>query len=419
MVFRWFVAALAAVGLCGVATAQPEAAPIRLALIEGLSGPFANAGEAVDRNLRMAIENVNARGGVKLPDGRHPLALVRFDSKNTVDESLLQLQAATDAGIRFVLQGNSSAAAAALSTSISRYNDRHPDARVLFLNYSAVDPALTNEACSFWHFRFDASADMRMHALTEVIRADKAIKRVYLIGQDYTFGRQVAQAARQQLGEKRPDIAIVGEVLHPIGKVKDFAPYVARIAASGADTVITGNWGNDLTLLVKAARDAGLKARFFTFYGNSLGAPGAMGEAGVGRVVAVAEWHPNLGGAKSDAFYRAFRARYPAPADDYPLLRDQMMIDMLAAAIERAGTTEATAVARALEGASLDNGFHRVTLRADDHQAIQPLIVTQMERAGTLGAPFDIEGSGYGFRTLKVIPASQTALPTTCKMVRH
>ncbi|CAJ0798643.1 hypothetical protein LMG19083_03186 [Ralstonia psammae] len=419
MVFRWFVAALAAVGLFGAASAQPEGAPIRLALIEGLSGPFANAGEAVDRNLRMAIEDVNARGGVKLPDGRHPLALVRFDSKNTVDESLLQLQAATDAGIRFVLQGNSSAAAAALSTSISRHNERHLESRVLFLNYAAVDPALTNEACSFWHFRFDASADMRMQALSVVIRTDKSIKKVYLIGQDYTFGRQVAQLARQQLSEKRPDIAIVGEVLHPIGKVKDFAPYVARIAASGADTVITGNWGNDLTLLVKAARDAGLKARFFTFYGNSLGAPGAMGEAGVGRVVAVAEWHPNLGGAKSDAFYKAFRARYPAPADDYPLLRDQMMVEMLAAAIERAGTTEAAAVARALEGASLDRGFHRMTLRAEDHQAIQPLIVAQMERAGTPGAPFDIEGSGYGFRTLKVILAAQTALPTTCKMVRH
>ncbi len=417
--FRLFVAVLAAMGLCGTAGAQPEAAPIRLALIEGLSGPFANAGEAVDRNLRIAIEGVNARGGVRLPDGRHPFALVRFDSKNTVDESLLQLQAATDAGIRFVLQGNSSAAAAALAASIARHNDRNPDARVLFLNYAAVDPALTNEACSFWHFRFDASADMRMHALTEVIRADPSVKKVYLIGQDYTFGRQVAQLARRQLGEKRPDISIAGEVLHPIGKVKDFAPYVARIAASGADAVITGNWGNDLTLLVKAARDAGLKARFFTFYGNSLDAPGAMGEAGVGRVVAVAEWHPNLGGAGSDAFYKAFRARYPAPADDYPLLRDQMMVDMLAAAIERAGTTEAGAVARALEGASLDTGFHRLTLRAEDHQAIQPLIVMQMARAGTPGAPFDIEGSGYGFRTLKVIPAAQAAMPTTCRMVRN
>ena len=251
MVFRLFVAALAAVGLCGTAVAQPEAA-----LIEGLSGAFANAGEAVDRNLRFAIEGVNARGGVKLPDGRHPLALVRLDSKNTVDESLLQLQAATDAGIRFVLQGNSSAAAAALSTSISRYNERHPESRVLYLNYAAVDPALTNEACSFWHFRFDASADMRMHALTEVIRSDKSVKKVYLIGQDYTFGRQVAQSARQQLSEKRPDVAIVGEVLHPIGKVKDFAPYIARIAA-GQGRARCGAEGALLHLLRQFAGCAG------------------------------------------------------------------------------------------------------------------------------------------------------------------
>ncbi|SOY57451.1 branched-chain amino acid ABC transporter substrate-binding protein [Cupriavidus taiwanensis] len=391
--------------------------PIRLGMIDGLSGPFANAGEAVARNLRLAIERINARGGVKTAEGARPLELVTFDSKGNVDESLIQLRALTDKRIPFVLQGNSSAVAGALVSAINRHNARQPDARVLFLNYSAVDPSLTNENCSFWHFRFDASADMRMQALTEVIRQDQSVRRVYLIDQDYSFGHQVARSAREMLAARRPDIQIVGDEFHPIGKIKDFAPYIAKIKGSGADAVITGNWGNDLTLMVKAAREGGLRAKFYTFYGNGLGAPAAMGDAGVGRVMAVAEWHPNVGGAASDAFYQEFRARYPEPKDDYVHLRMQMMVEMLARAITQAGSTDAVKVARALEHMRYVNDFHEATVRADDHQVLQPLYVSVMERQGG-AVRFDNEGSGYGFRTVRKLKAAQTTLPTTCRMER-
>jgi len=392
-------------------------------MIEGMSGPFANAGEAVARNLQLAVENVNARGGVRLPDGMHLLHLEIFDNKQGVEESLIELQRLADQGIAFVLQGNSSAVAAALVHAVERHNRRVAEKqRVLFLNYSAVDPALTNAECSFWHFRFDANADMRMHALTEVIREDTQAKRVYLIGQDYSFGRMVAAAARAQLAAKRPDIRIVGQELHPIGKVKDFAPYIAKIKASGADTVVTGNWGNDLTLLVKAARQFGLNAKFYTFYGNSLGAPAAIGDAGVNRVRAVAEWHPNAEGIQPETasarFTEAFRTRYPQPQDDYPMLRMHVMIEMLVQAIEQAGTTDVVAVARALEGARYRTGLHEAVMRADDHQLIQPLHVAVMQRLSDGRIRFDNEGSGYGFLTERKLSAEQTVLPTTCRMQR-
>ena len=389
---------------------------IRIGMIDGLSGAFSNAGEAVQRNLQIAIERVNARGGVRLPDGMHPLALSSFDNKQGVEESLTALKHVTDQRIGFVVQGNSSAVALALVEAINKHNQREAGNRLLFLNYSAVDPALTNEKCSYWHFRFDAHADMRMHVLTEVIKEDSRAKKIYLIGQDYSFGRQVAKAARSMLAEKRPDISIVGEDLHPIGKIKDFAPYVAKIKASGADAVITGNWGNDLSLLVKAARDAGMNTKFYTFYGNGLGAPAALGDAGLGRVRAVAEWHPNAGGAASDAFYQQFRQRYPDPRDDYVHLRMQIMVEMLATAIEKAKTTEAAAVARALEGAQYKNSFHDAVMRADDHQLIQPLYVSVMQKKGESGVRFDNEGSGYGFKTERYFDARLTALPSSCKM---
>ena len=411
--FRTLLAAL----LLLLAKGAAAGAPIRIGMVEGMSGPFANAGEAVARNIQMAVDKINASGGVRLPDGRHPLALTVFDSKQGVEEALIEFRRLADQRIGFLMQGNSSAVASALIDAVERHNGRAPDQRILFLNYSAVDPALTNEKCSFWHFRFDAHADMRMHALTEVIRQDSHAKKVYLIGQDYSFGRQTAKAARSMLEAKRPDIAIVGDELHPIGKIKDFSPYVAKIRASGADSIVTGNWGNDLTLLVKAAREAGLDAKFYTFYGNGLGAPAAIGDAGVGRVRAVAEWHPNAGGTASDAFYQAFGKRYPSPKDDYVHLRMHVMVAMLATAIEKAGSTEAAAVARALEGAQFRNSFHQATMRAADHQLIQPLYVSVMQKKGE-GARFDNEGSGYGFRTERYLSVEETALPTSCRMTR-
>lgn len=224
--------------------AQTPAVPIRVAMIEGLSGPFANTGEAVFRNLVWAVERVNARGGVKFAAGSRPLLIARYDNKGQNEETLSALRSAIDDGAQFVLQGNSSANAAVLIDAINKHNEREPDKRVLFLNYSAVDPILTNEKCSYWHFRFDAHADMRVAALMEVIKEDRELRRAYLIGQDYSFGQAVLREARRQLGLQRPDVSIVGDELHPMGRVKDFIPYVTKIKASGAQAVITGNWGD-------------------------------------------------------------------------------------------------------------------------------------------------------------------------------
>ena len=421
MLKRFLTACGLAATFCSTAV-QAAAEPVPIAMIDGLSGSFANAGEAVHRNLLLAVERVNARGGVQLPGGARPLELLRFDSKGNNEETLAMLKAALDKPVSVVMQGNSSAAAAVLIDALNKHNEREPTRRALFLNYSAVDPALTNEKCSFWHFRFDAHADMRLAALTDVLRDDASVKKVYLIGQDYSFGQQVLREARASLAAKRPDIQIVGDELHPLGRVKDFLPYAAKIKASGAQAVLTGNWGNDLTLLIKAAREVGVDARFYTFYGNALGAPAAIGEAGVGRVLAVAEWHPNVGTPASERFYASFRERFPKPQDDYVHARMQVMIEMLVAAMERARSTDAVAVARALEGMTLDprtlGGFHQGWMRAADHQFIQPLYVSVMERAGAPGVLHDNEGSGYGFKTVRYVEPRLTEQAPHCKMDR-
>jgi branched-chain amino acid transport system substrate-binding protein len=414
----WWVALLLCLGAAGAAVAAPSGVPVRIALIETLSGPLANGGEAAFRNLVWATERVNARGGVALPGGARPVQMVRYDSKGQSEEALAALRAAIDDGIRIIMQGNSSAVAAALIDAIGKHNEREPDKRVVFLNYAAVDPVLTNERCSYWHFRFDAHADMRMAALMQVLREDRSVQRIYLIGQDYSFGQAVLREGRRQLGLLRPDVQIVGDELHPLGRVKDFIPYATKIKASGAHAVLTGNFGNDLTLLVKAARDIGFEGKFYTFYGNALGVPGVLGEAGVGKVVAVAEWFANVPGESAQAFYRSFRQRFPRPQDDYVHMRMQLMMEALAQSIEKAGSLQAEALAQQLERAQVALAGHTGSMRAADHQFQQPLRVVLMDRQGTPGVAFDAEGSGYGFRVIKTLPAEQAEQPHSCKMQR-
>ena len=392
--------------------------PVQLALIEGMSGPFANTGEAVLRNLVWAVERVNARGGVATQEGKRRLVLNRYDSKGQSEEALTSLRSAIDSGAQFVLQGNSSANAAVLVDAIQKHNEREPQKRVLFLNYAAVDPALTQEKCNFWHFRFDAHADMRMAALMQVLKQDTKLKSVYLIGQDYSFGQSVLREAKVQLEKLRPDIQIAGDELHPMGRVKDFLPYAAKIRASGAQAVITGNWGNDLSFLVKAAKDVGYEGKFYTFYGNALGAPAAMGDAGVGKVLAVAEWMPNVPGAESAKFYQSFKQRFVKPSEDYLHLRMQLMVEAFAQSTEKAGQTEPMAVALQLENAEVSMAGQRGKMRAMDHQFQQPMVVAMMAKQGGPDVPFDVEGSGYGFKIIRQFKAQELELPSVCKMNR-
>ena len=419
-VMVWMLLATAA----GLAQTAP---PVKLALIEGLSGANANGGEAVYRNILWAVERVNARGGVKLSGATAaPMVLERHDSKGQSEDALSSLRAAIDSGARFILQGNSSATASALIEAINKHNEREPGKRVVFLNYSAVDPALTNEKCSFWHSRFDAHSDMRMAALMDVLREDRSLKSVYLIGQDYSFGQAVLREARRQLAVQRPDVMVVGEELHPMLRIKDFLPYAQKIKSSGAQAVITGNFSADLTLLVKAAKDAGFEGKFYTFYGNALGAPAALGEAGVGKVLAVADWLPNVQGAASEAFYKSFRARFTRSEEDYVHMRMQLMVEALAQSIEAAaranpgatGIPDPQAVALELERARVSLGGQGGVMRATDHQFQQALVVGQMERQGAPGVRFDVEGSGFGFKVIKTLSAAQAEQATTCKMVR-
>ncbi len=411
---RFLRAGLAGVALlaaAGLAAAQP----VRLAYIEVLSGPLGAVGELGSKNLQFILDDINARGSVL---GGRRFEMLSFDSKGSPQEALAALKNATDQGIQYIVQGNSSAVAGALVDAVNKHNERNPGKRVLFLNFAAVDPDLTEEKCSFWHFRFDANSDMKMHGITNAIQADAKVKKVFLINQDYAFGHQVTRAAKQMLAAKRPDVQVVGEDLHPLGKVKDFAPYIAKIRAAGADTIITGNFGQDLTLLVRAAKDARLDVEWYTYYAGAYGSAAAIGEAGVGKVKVIVEWSANLPNPKMDAFYAAYKARHPAPADEFFYYRMKLMMGMLGSAMNQSKSTDPLAVASALEGMSYAGDLGEVTMRKLDHQLLLPMYIPTFAKLGSGGVRVQLENSGYGFGNAQLVPAKDMAMPSNCRMQR-
>lgn len=395
-----------------IASASASADTVKIALIDALSGPFSAPAQTALKSFEMVAEIANQK---KWAGPGNTIEVVGFDGKGSPQDSLSQLKTAIDQGYHYITQGGGSGVALALVDAINKHNERNPGKEIVYLDFAALDPDLTNSKCSFWHFRFEPNSDMRMEALTTYMAADQSVKKVYIIGQNYALGRQVSRAAKEYLKRKRSDIQIVGDDLHPIATVKDFSPYVAKIKASGADSIITGNWGNDLALLIKAAKEADLKANFYTYTAYTTGVPSAMGAAGVDRVRNVSNWNVNNETFAGKDFVETFKKKYN---EDYWLMSSHSAIAMLSKAIKETGSTDPVKVAYAMEGMTVTSFNGDVEMRKSDHQAQQALYLATWSKVNGKDVRYDQENTGYGWKTDRKISAYIAAQPTSCDMKR-
>lgn len=402
------VAATAAVLCVGSAFAQ-KGETVKIAFMDPLSGPFANVGQNQLKSWQFAAEYLS---GAKNPAGVK-FVVNGFDNKSSPQESLNTLKAAIDQGYRYITQGNGSGAALALADAVAKHNERNPGKEVVFLNYAAVDPSLTNEKCDYWHFRLDADTTMKMEGLTTFMKEQPKVKKVYLINQNYSHGHQVAKYFKEGMASKRPDVQIVGEDLHPIGQVKDFAPYVAKIKQSGADSIVSGNWGTDLTLLVKALNDAGLKLPMYTYYAQVTGTPTVLAAGGDSEVYIIAYGHSNHTG-EIGAMAADFKKKFN---DDYYTLATYNGINLMGAAIAKAKSIDPVKVAAALEGLTVKSFAGDVTMRKSDHQLQQTMFVTKWQKADKKN-PYSIENTGYTTVSVKQMDPYVSSTPTSCQMKR-
>ena len=395
-----------AVACSGTVWAQ-KGETVKIAMIEGLSGPFGNVGQNQLKSWQFVAESMN---GAKNPAGVK-FEIVGMDSKGSPQEALNTFKAAVDQGFRYIAQGNGSGAALALSDAVAKHNERNPGKEVVYLDYAAVDPALTNEKCNYWHFRLDADTSQKMEALTSFMKDQPKVKKVYLLNQNYSHGQQVAKYFKEGMARKRPDASIVGDDLVPLGQVKDFAPYVAKIKQSGADTIVTGNWGADLTLFVKALNDAGLKLPLYTYYAAVSGTPTVLASGGEGEVYQISYAHSNYTGVMGQ-LANDFQKKF---GDDFYTFSIYNGLVLMADAMAKAKSTDSVKVAAAMNGMRFKGFNGDSEMRKSDNQMQQGLYISKWQKVDKKN-PYSVEKTGYTFAPVKYIEAYVASTPTSCQM---
>ena len=392
-----------------------DTAPIKVAFIDQLSGPLSNVGEQFLANLKLGIDDANAQPQGVLNGARYELST--YDNKLSAQDSLSALQSAIDAGAKIVFTGGSgSSVVAAMVDAATKHNERNPTKRVLIINYASIDPDLTGAHCSFWHFATEANTAMKMRALANFVKTQPDIRKVYSLNQDYAHGRLWASLGKQMISAARPDVQFTGETLHPIGKVKDFAPYVSKAKATGADTLLTGNWGQDLNLLIKAAGDMSYDVRYLNHSGA--GAPGtvlAVSQAKIGKVTWVSEWTPGNGNAQLMQMDARVRQ---TPAGEHFAPRTVLSVELVTDAIRKANSTDPLKIALALEGMQKQSFLGDVTMRKVDHQLLLPQVVSTIAPVDGKTVKVGYDGTQWGHKTESTTAAKDLDLPTTCKMKR-
>jgi branched-chain amino acid transport system substrate-binding protein len=382
---------------------------VKIAMIEGLSGPFANVGQNQLKSWQFVAEHLTPEenpAGVKFE-------ITGMDSKSSPQEALNLLKSASDQGYRYVTQGNGSNVAVPLSDAVAKANERNPGKEIIYLNYAAVDPVLTNDKCNYWHFRLDADTSMKMEALTTFMKDQPTVKKIYLINQNYSHGQQVAKYFKEGLARKRPDAQIVGDDLHPLGQVKDFAPYVAKIKQSGADTIVTGNWGQDMTLLIKALNDAGLKVPVYAYYAGVSGTPTALASGGDLEVYQIAYNHSNYPG-RMGTLMNEFQQKFN---DDFYTFSVYNALVMISNAMAKAKSTDPVKVAAAMEGLKFKGFNGESEMRKTDHQLQQGLWISKWAKVDAKNK-YSVEKTGFTFVPVKYLEPYIASTPTSCQMKR-
>jgi branched-chain amino acid transport system substrate-binding protein len=407
------IAAVLGLGLLAGAAAQATAAPVRIGLVETLSGPQASSGQAYRSAVRYAVDRINAEGGWN----GEPVQLVEYDNQGGPAGAADKLKAAAADGVQIIVQGASSAVGGQITEDIRKHNLRNPGREMVYINVGAEALDLTGEKCNFYHFRFSGNAQVRTRALVAAMKEANALgTRVYSINQNYSWGQDMENAIVDNA--KAGGYQVVEKTLHDVNKVQDFAPYVARIGAAKADTVLTGNWSNDLLLLMKAARAAGLRVRFGTVFLDQPGNLANAGDLAVGHFV-VHTFNAEAAGADGAAFvndYKAKTGHAPVFIEPQTVYGMAMVADALKRTKPEKGALNVNALAKALETSKISTPMGEMRMRAADHQVLLPMVVSTVSR----DAGMKVDGTDMGFKPVRRFTADEAATPAqaSCAMKR-
>ena len=402
---------MSAVSAAAVFTATaPEAEPLKIGIIESLSGAQTSTGRLYANAVKYGVDRINEAGGFN----GEPVVVTEYDNAGGSPEAADKFRQAVADGVDIIFQGASSAIAGQLTEDVRKHNIRNAGKEVIFINLGGEAMELTGDKCQFYHFRYTTTAPMRVNALASAMKeAGDLGDKVYSINQNYSWGQDMQAAV--EAAAAQGGYTVVDEVLHDVNKIQDFAPFVARIRSAAPDTVFTGNWSNDLLLLMKAAGDAGLDVTFATAFLDQPGNIANAGKTALGHYIA-----NNYDNAAADG---KFAESYKAATGHYPIFVEGHSAFALGALQQALGTVDfgggdidVTKIALALEDTTYDSPIGPISVRKEDHQTIRPVVVSKVVE----NPKYPADGTDMGFETVKVIAGDQAIYPVqeSCKMER-
>jgi len=401
---------LAGAAVLAVMSASVQAEPLRIAILESLSGAQSSTGRPYVFATHYVLDALNQKGGFN----GEKIIITEYDNGGSPTSASAKLKVAIADGARIVIQGSSSAVVGQVTDDIRAYNLANPGKEVLHLNVGADALELTGEKCHFYSFRFASSAPMRVGALVKVMKDEGTLgKRVYAINQNYSWGKDMEAAIKANA--QRGGYEVVESVLHEVNRIQDFSPLVEKIKAANVDTVITGNWSNDLLLLMKAVGDAGLKARFGTAFLDQEGNISNAGDVVLGHYV-VHTFNIELTDGTFPKDYKKVTGHLPVYVEPNAVNSMKMFVKALEKVNFNGGAIDTGKIALALEDVSLqtENGIQ--SFRKEDHQLLLPMVVSRVEK----DVKYPVDGTDIGFRPVKIVPAAEIVYPVqaSCKMQR-
>jgi branched-chain amino acid transport system substrate-binding protein len=383
----------------GVAEVRAEA--LKIGIIESLSGAQTSTGRLFATAAQFVVDQINAEGGFN----GAPIEVVEYDNAGGATDAAARFRQAAADGVHVVLQGASSAIAGQITEDVRRHNMRNPGNEVMYLNLGAEALELTGDKCHFYHFRFTTTAPMRVNALVSAMKEEGVLgTKVYSINQNYSWGRDMEEAIKGAAATGGYEV--VDSDLHEVNRIQDFSPFVAKIRASGAETVITGNWSNDLLLLMKAAGDAGLDVRFGTTFLDMPGSVANAGETAVGHYIANLS-NLELADEAANKAYQDYSGHLPVYIEPQTVNAITMLRSALSGVDFGGGDINVTAIAQALEKATLETPNGTLSIRPEDHQVVTPVVVSRVEE----GATFPADDTKWGFVPVKVVGSDEAIYP--------
>lgn len=359
-------ALLAATALTSSALAQ--SGPIKIGVVTPLSGTYTPIGQQVRWGLELAAKEINAAGGVA---GRQ-VALVFEDEEANPAVAVQKAEKLFQVEKVDFLTGTVNSGSTLAVAQLAERNNKLAATTVSFAD------SITGDKCSPNMFRVNARAEQQSVALAAWLAKEKPKAKVYYLGPDYEMGRSTVAAFKSSA--EKTGSATGGEVFAPLDS-KDYTQYFGQIRATRPQVLYTSVAGNDTVRLLTQLQDFGLLSGL-----TVVGASGTVTSQNITAIGAAAEgfatgvgYSPQIDRPENKTFVEAFRAANKADPDLYGA-DSYGVLFAYKAAVEKAGSTETDKVREALRGLTWQTPQGTKTIRAGDHQAMQPMYVVRVTK---------------------------------------